>query len=117
MSLETHAILAGHIAPECIVRLLQSEISGHIAVRDMHRPDYKIVEFEQLDGSFIALHVFLNSWAADDYADVFQGQSTLVTVEFSPQNFNVVRALTAAVGGLVRKTSCEPWTELTSALR
>lgn len=112
MSIETQAILVGHVAPDDIVRLLKSEVSGKIVVRDMQRPDYKIVEFKKLDGSVTALHLFLNSWAADDYADVFQGQSTFMTAEYSPQSFPVVRALTAAIGGFVRKTGGEAWSEL-----
>lgn len=115
MGIESQAILAGHVPVDRIVTLLRSEISGKIDVRDMQRPEYKIVDFEKLDGSWASLNLFLDSWASDDYADAFEGPSTLLTVEFSPQNFNVVRAITAAVGGLVRKTADEPWAALEPA--
>lgn len=62
-----------------------------------------------------ALNLFLDSWAAEDYADTFQGPSTLLTAEYSPQNFNLVRSIAAAVGGLARKTATEPWVELEPA--
>lgn len=115
MSVECQAILAGHVSVDRIVRLLKSEVSGPVAVRDMQRPEYKIVEFQKVDGSWCALNLFLDSWAADDYADAFQGPSTFLTAEYNPQNFNLVRSIAAAVGGLARKKESEPWVELESA--
>lgn len=115
MGAETQAILAGHIPVDRVVRLLKSEISGPVGVRDMQRPEYKVIEFQKLDGSWSALNLFLNSWAADDYADAFQGPSTFLTAEYNPQNFNLVWSIAAAIGGLARKTEDEPWVELESA--
>jgi len=115
MSVESQAILAGHIPVDRIVRLLKAEVSGPVAVRDMQRPEYKIIEFQKLDGSWATLNLFLDSWAAEDYANAFQGPSTLLTAEYNPQNFNLVRSITAAIGGLARKTTAEPWVELEPA--
>lgn len=115
MGIESQAILAGHFSLDQIVGLVKSEISGKVTVRDMQRTDYKIIEYQKLDGSWTALNVFLNSWAADDYADVFTGPSTFVTADYSPQNFNLVRSITAAMGGYARKTEAEPWVELEPA--
>lgn len=115
MGIESQAILAGHVPVDRIVSLLRSEISGKITVRDMQRPEYKIVDFQKLDGSWASLNLFLESWAADDYAEAFEGPSTLMTVEFSPHNFNIVRAITAAIGGLARRTADEPWAALEAA--
>jgi hypothetical protein len=115
MGIESQAILAGHVAVERIVTLLRSEISGKITVRDMQRPEYKIVDFQKVDGSWTSLNLFLESWAADDYVEAFAGPSTLMTVEFSPQNYNVIRDLTAAIGGLTRRTVDEPWDALAPA--
>ncbi len=115
MSVESQAILVGHIPVDRIVRLVKAEVSGPVAVRDMQRPEYKIIEFQKLDGSWAALNLFLDSWAAEDYADAFQGPSTLMTAEYSPQNFDLVRSIAAAVGGLARKTAAEPWVELEAA--
>lgn len=115
MSVECQAILAGHVPVERIVRLLKAEVSGPVAVRDMQRPEYKIIEFQKLDGSWTAVNLFLDSWAADDYVDIFHGPSTLLTAEYSPQNFNLVRSIAAAIGGLARKTPAEPWVELEPA--
>jgi hypothetical protein len=115
MSIESQAILAGHVPVDRIVSLLRSEVSGEITVRDMQRPEYKVVDFQKIDGSWTSLNLFLDSWAAVDYAEAFTGPSTLMTVEFSPQNFNVVRAITAAIGGLARRTADEPWAALQPA--
>lgn len=115
MSLESQAILAGHVAPERIVGLLKAEISGAVVLRDMQRPEYKTIEFQRVDGSWSVLNLFLNSWAADDYAEAFQGPSTFLTAEYSAQNFSLVRSIAAAVGGLARKTEAEPWVELEAA--
>ena len=115
MSIESQAILAGHVPVERIVSLLKCEVGGPVAVRDMQRPEYKIVEFQKVDGSWSALHLFLNSWAAQDYMDAFQGPSTLLTAEYNPQNFNLVRSIAAAVGGLARKTGADPWIGLEPA--
>ena len=115
MSIESQAILAGHVPVDRIVSLLRFEISGKIIVRDMQRPEYKIVDFQKLDGSWASLNLFLESWAADDYAEAFEGPSTLMTVEFSPQSFNVVQAITAAIGGLARPTANDPWAALEPA--
>ena len=115
MGIESQAILAGHVPVDRIVSLLRSEISGKVTVRDMQRAEYKVVDFQKIDGSWTSLNLFLESWAADDYAEAFAGPSTLMTVEFSPQNFNVVRTITAAIGGLARRTADEPWAALEPA--
>lgn len=112
MSVESQAVLAGHVKVEQIVRLLKAEISGKVTVRDMQRPEFKVVEFQRLDGSWTALNLFLDSWAAPDYADAIQGPTTLMTVEYTPQNFNLVRSIAAVMGGLVRKAAVEPWIEM-----
>ena len=112
MSVESQAILAGHVPVKRIASLLEAEVSGKILVRDMQRPQYKIIEFQTPEGSWSTLHVFLDSWAADDYASVYKGPSTFVTAEFNTQNYNLVRSLAAAIGGLVRRTEGEPWVEL-----
>jgi hypothetical protein len=115
MSVESQAILVGHVPVDRIVRLLKAEVSGPVTVRDMQRPEYKIIEFQRVDGSWVALNLFLNSWAADDYADAFQGPSTFMTAEYSPQNFSLVRSIAAGIGGLARKAATEPWVELEPA--
>lgn len=109
MGIESQAILAGHVPVDRIVTLLRPETSGEIIVRNMQRSEYKVVDFQNANGSWTSLNLFLESWAADDYAEAFAGPSTLMTVEFSPQNFNVVWAIVSAIGGLARRTADGPW--------
>lgn len=115
MSIESQAILAGHVSVEEIARLIKSEVAGAVNIRSMQRPQYKMIEVEHLDGSWSAFSVFLESWAADDYANVFVGPSTMMTVDYSPLSFAIIRSVTAAIGGMVRKTEAEPWNELEPA--
>jgi hypothetical protein len=115
MSIESQAILAGHVPVEEIARLIKSEVAGTVSVRSMQRPQYKMIEVEHIDGSWSAFSVFLESWAADDYASVFIGPSTLVTVDYSPLTFSLICSVTAAIGGFTRKTEGEPWVELEPA--
>jgi hypothetical protein len=112
MSVQTQAIFAGHLSVDSFVRLLVAAVGSAINVRDMQRPQYKIVEFQKPDGSWTALNLFLDSWAADDYADVFEGPSVLLTVDYTPENFSLIRTMAASVSGLVRKTEADPWVEL-----
>lgn len=112
MSVESQAILSGHVSLDHLRKLIETEAGHPVVVRDMRRPEYKIIEFRNAGGSWSVLNVFLNSWAADDYAGAFKGPSTFLTAEYTPQNFNLVRSIAAAVGGLARKTDAEPWAEL-----
>lgn len=115
MGIETQVILAGHVRVDQIVTLLKSQASGNIIVRDMQRPEYKIVDFQKVDGSWTSLNVFLESWAADDYYEAYAGPSTLLTLEFSPENYNIVQSIATAIGGLARRTAAEPWATLEQA--
>lgn len=109
MSIETQAILARHVSADEIANLLALTIAGKISVRNMHRPEYTILEFQAGDGTWSAFNLFLDSSVAEDYADTYQGPSTFITAEYSPRNFELIRLITAAVGGFARKTSAEPW--------
>ncbi|WP_439546369.1 hypothetical protein [Sandarakinorhabdus sp.] len=110
MGIETQAILPGHLTVEKICGLLSANCKLTVAgARQMHRPDYYIVEFFDRNGTPQAVNVFLNSFAASDYQEVFKGDSTLVTMEFSPSNFEVVNALASVTGGYIQRTAEESW--------
>jgi hypothetical protein len=113
MGIETQAILPGHLTAENVCELLAAECGVTRAVaRPIHRPEYKIIEFIDRTGTPQALNLFLNSYAASDYADVFTGNSTLATLEFSPPNFEVLSALAGATGGYVQRIGGEPWAQV-----
>jgi hypothetical protein len=115
MSTETSAILAAHITPGDICAKLRSldGVTG-VGTRNMHKPEYKIIEFTGADGARRALNVFLNSYAADDHADVYSGASTLLTLEFTPDSHAILSALVRVTGGYVRRINGEPWERVTA---
>jgi hypothetical protein len=51
MSVETQAILVGHVSAERVASVLRTEVTGQVAVRDMQRSEYKVVEFQSEDGT------------------------------------------------------------------
>jgi hypothetical protein len=115
MSRETQAILAGHLKPSDVAQLMVAAGKTAVSVRDMQRPEYKIVEFRQADGTWSAINLFLDSWAADDYAHVFTGPGTLATAEYSPDNLGLLRSLVSATGGMLRSDEGQPWIQISAA--
>lgn len=113
MSIETQAILVGHLTATEVLAFLARQPSSQVLIRDMQRPDYKVIEFARPGGQLAALHLFLNSWAAQDYADVYSGPSTFVTVEYSPENADLLRAMVEEIGGFLRQMNSEQWVQLT----
>lgn len=109
MSIETSAIIPTHVTAGDLCAQLRS-LDGIVGVgtRNMHKPDYKVIEFTAGDTKR-ALNVFLNSYAADDHADVYSGASTLLTLEFAPDSHAILSALVRATGGFVRRINGEPW--------
>jgi hypothetical protein len=113
MGLETQAILPGHLTAENIAGLLSKECKiKTAAIRAMHRPEYKVIEFLDSGSRVQVLNLFLQSYAASDYADVFTGDSTLVTAEFSPDSFEMLSTLAGATGGYVQRVSGEAWSQV-----
>lgn len=110
MSIQTQAILPRHFTIDALCAILRAECGiAVITVRQMTRPEYQIVEFIDLEGGPQAMSVFLDSWAADDYADTHVGDSTLLTLEFSPNNFGLLATVTSATGGYLRRVSGDVW--------
>jgi hypothetical protein len=73
----------------------------------MTRPEYQLIEFMR-GSQRAAIHAFLSSYAAEDYAEVFGGDSVLLTMEASAENARLLAEL-AGAGGLVRSSDGEPW--------
>jgi hypothetical protein len=109
MSLQTQAILPGHpTAAELALRLEQASGFKVLGYRTMRVPEHVLFELEDGQGHVLAVEAFLNSWAADDYAGVCSGPSTLLTMEHSPV---AVRFLGHAAGrvGLLREHDMAEW--------
>lgn len=80
MSLQTQAVVSGHLSVEDICRRLRENYGARsIVARPGRHSDYWTIEFVDHDSSLHTLHAFLNSWAADDYAELGAGASTLLS--------------------------------------
>lgn len=116
MSLQTQAILPGHLTvAEIAIRIEQASAFKVLGYRTMRVAEHVLFELENADGTVLCVEVFLNSWAAEDYAAVFSGESTLLTLEYS--HFAAVLMQTLAnSGGFWRKTdeSVEGWLKLSA---
>ena len=109
MSIQSQAVLAGHISIDEIAEFLRDKCGYTTSVRAMRHEQYKLIE-AALDPEIpFVFHVFLESYAAEDYAAAYREPSTLVSVEYSPEAFTIVSALANHFGGLHRRTDSTPW--------
>ncbi len=110
MSLEIQAILLGHHAAEAIASCLRvpSKVAT-VAVRSMHKPDYKLLEGVLGTGQEFAINAFLNSYAVEDHVEVFNGPSTFLTVQYDPALVPVMEAVAREFGGFIRVPSSPEW--------
>jgi hypothetical protein len=78
----------------------------------MRREDYWVVEFTDRAGAIRVMNVFLNSFAADDYADLWAGPSTLLWTEHRPDSTALLRRLVPPSRGWVRDHEADSWAEV-----
>jgi hypothetical protein len=110
MGIETQAILLGNHSAEAVAELLANVCkASDVNIRRTHQPDFKTIEFCDSIGVHKSLDLFLNSYAASDYADVVEGETVLLSMEFSPQSYATVVAIVDAFGGYARRVSSDPW--------
>ena len=110
MSLQTQAVVSGHLSVEDICRRLRAGYGArNVVARPGRHSDYWIVEFVDHDGELRTLHAFLNSWAADDYAELGAGDSTLLSIEFAPRSLALAEAMIGASTGWKRQLEADPW--------
>lgn len=108
MSLQSGAIIPRHVTTGeiCVELRKLADVTG-VGARQMTRPEYQLIEFQR-SGRRQAIHAFLASYAADDYADVVTGPSTLLTIEASAENAAVLAQL-AGPGGWIRVIDADAW--------
>jgi hypothetical protein len=78
----------------------------------MRREDYCVIEFAAPARVTRAMDVFLNSFAADDYADLWAGPSTLLSIEHRPDSTALLRRLVPPSRGWVRDHEADRWAEV-----
>ena len=110
MGMETQAILIGHLTIDDVCNLLRNECGiKALEVRAMRSADYKMIEFYDSARTLQMMNVFLNSYASDDYATIYDGASTFATMEFSPDNSALIAKLAQATGGLSQRIGGDAW--------
>lgn len=110
MGMETQAILIGHLTIDDVCNLLRNECGiKALEVRAMRSADYKIIEFYDSARTLQMMNVFLNSYAAEDYASVYKGASTFMAMDFSPSNSDLLKSAVATAGGYVQRINGEEW--------
>lgn len=108
MSIQTQAILSGHLRPEDIVTAVASLTGCNAAARPMHKTTYQLIEIMGPAGPE-ALHLFLDSSVAEDYRDVTGDPSTFVSAQLSPFASATLKRLTEAFGGFYRHLDQDDW--------
>lgn len=113
MGLETQAIVAEHLSVEEVCRRLRSvQGVGDAVPRPMHHPDYWIVEYTDREGTRMVIDLFLNSFAAEDYADLCQGPTTLLSTENRPDAVVLFQGVVSPSRGWVRAHEADKWREV-----
>jgi hypothetical protein len=110
MSTEIQTILLGHPGADEIANCLEARGEAtNVAVRSMHKPDYKLLEGTLGAGQEFAVNAFLNSYALEDHTGVFNGPSTFLTVQYDPALVPLMEAIAGEFGGYVRVPSSPEW--------
>lgn len=111
MSTEIQTILVGHHGVDEIAGCLETRGKAtNVAVRSMHKPDYKLLEgVLRTTGHEFAVNAFLNSYALADHTETFNGPSTFLTVQYDPALIPLMEAVAGEFGGYVRVPSSPEW--------
>lgn len=110
MSLEIQTILLGHPGADEIASCLETKGRvANVAVRSMHKPDYKLLAGVLGSGQEFVVNAFLNSYALEDHANIFDGPSTFLTAQYDPALVRLMEAIAGEFGGYVRVPSSPEW--------
>ncbi len=110
MSINAQAILPGHLGIEAICELFaQADGVNDVHAAPRYRPEHWEVSISTSSVAQIVFDVFLNSWAAEDYSDAWQGPSTFLTCRYQPAALSVLSTLVAVGGGVMRPNETGNW--------
>jgi hypothetical protein len=108
MSIQSQAILPGHLSPGDVLRVVQQVTDQKVMLRPTHKPTYWLVELHGPNG-VEAAHLFLKSSVAEDYAEVTADPSTFLSIAFSPTGSAVLWNVAQRLGGHFRQTEQDKW--------
>jgi hypothetical protein len=111
MSIQSQAILKGHLEPRQIAETIEKLTGSCVIIRLGHKDSYRIIEINGPTGLEI-IHLFLESSVADDYCDITDEPSTFVSTQMSPFSCNIVRRIAEIHGGFFRKSERDDWLEI-----
>jgi hypothetical protein len=117
MGLSCQAILTSHIDATEIADYIETISSSTlVGIRSMRSEDHKVIEFFDQSGAGNSVDIFLNSFAADDYVDVYVGSSTFLSMSYEPKNTELLRMIVSKFGGYLKANGNQTWTEITTSL-
>lgn len=109
MSLNCQLVLPGHPDPTALADMF-SKLHGVIEVRasQRYRPEHWELHVVTDNGSAL-LDAFLSSWAKEDYAQIYTGESVLLTGPTSPLVEALFVEAAKSRGGFMRKHEQADW--------
>lgn len=115
MSVQSQAVLTGHLQPHEVMARIQAVTGCHTYLRAGHKDSYKMIEITGPAG-VEAVHLFLDSSVAEDYANVTDEPSTFISVQCSPFASDMIRRVVEVQGGFFRRSEMDQWVKLAPAI-
>lgn len=112
MSVNTKALIPAHLAAEDIADLIRANYLGKasdanaVSAAHTHTKDYVRLMFAETSHSPRSMSVFLNSYAACDNADLYQGPQTGLMLGASGDSVVIMRAILESTGGWLLENDC-----------
>lgn len=109
MGLNTQLVLPGHLGVDAVVGKLKA-LPGirEVTATERYRPEHWALNVASDEGSVI-IDLFLSSWAKEDHADIFEGDSVFLTGPMEPFSTALLAKLMQSEGGFIRKHEQAEW--------
>lgn len=111
MSIQSQAILIGHLGPHEVMSMIEAVTGCDTDLRAGHKDSYKMIEIAGPAG-VEAVHLFLDSSVAEDYPKVTDEPSTFMSVQSSPFASSMIRRVVEVRGGFFRTPETDEWVKI-----
>ena len=112
MSIQSLIIIPKHLDIDEVGGSITSAFGGKsFKILPRYNANHKLIELTDSNGTIRQIDVFLNSYAADDYATVYSGDSTLIALPFDPIAWNAMERLSQAENAISRKHDGAEWVQ------
>jgi hypothetical protein len=112
MSIESQAILIGHLRPYEVLAMIKEVTGYHTDLRAGHKDSYKMIEIAGPAGVVEVIHLVLDSSVREDYSDVTDEPSTFMSVQASPSASDMIRRVVEIRGGFFRRSETDEWVRI-----